>query len=288
MLSNPIISIITPVFNSVTYIEACIQNVINQQCEKVEHLIIDGGSTDGTAKIISQYANQYRHIHWFSEKDCGQSDAMNKGIRIASGSFIGFLNVDDYYEPKILRRINQAIHQHNVTTSTLFLGNLKQINEWGDIIHIRKPLPLSLKNVLQFWEFEAYPANPVSYFYHKSLHEKIGYYDIDQHYTMDYDFFLRVAPIADVKYYDEIWGTYRMIPGAKTVEIGKHGGPKAFKEDLFWKYIHRLSYIEYIVVVLRFLIFYLLGKYVARLRYRYSIIKSKIKVLLLKAVKNKH
>ena len=65
------ISIITPVYNNKRFIEFCIKNVIEQNCPEVEHIIVDGGSTDGTAEIIKQYADQYPHIRWVSEKDEG-------------------------------------------------------------------------------------------------------------------------------------------------------------------------------------------------------------------------
>ena len=99
------LSIITPVFNGIRFIESCIINVIEQNCRGLEHIIIDGGSSDGTVDVIRAYAKRYGHIKWISEKDKGQSDAMNKGIRMAQGDILGFLNVDDFYEPNVLCRI---------------------------------------------------------------------------------------------------------------------------------------------------------------------------------------
>ena len=78
------LSIITPVYNSERFIATCIEAVIKQDCVKLEHIIIDGGSTDQTVPIIRQYADRYPHIRWQSEPDRGQSDAMNKGIAMAS------------------------------------------------------------------------------------------------------------------------------------------------------------------------------------------------------------
>jgi glycosyltransferase involved in cell wall biosynthesis len=95
------ISIITPVYNGEEFIESCIKVVIDQACPEVEHIIVDGGSTDQTVDIIKQYAKQYPHIRWISEKDRGQSDAINKGIAMAKGEILSILNVDDYYEPNV-------------------------------------------------------------------------------------------------------------------------------------------------------------------------------------------
>src|SRR5215510_8009297 len=99
---RPQLSIITPVFNGIGFIEFCIINVIEQECREAEHIIIDGGSTDGTLEIIRKYAEQHEHIRWVSEPDRGQSDAMNKGIAVATGKLVGCLNVDDYYEEGVL------------------------------------------------------------------------------------------------------------------------------------------------------------------------------------------
>jgi glycosyltransferase involved in cell wall biosynthesis len=101
------ISVITPVYNGEQFIAACIQVVIDQQCPDVEHIIIDGGSNDQTVDIIKRYAEQYSHIRWLSEKDQGQSDAMNKGITMAKGEIIAILNVDDDYEANVLNHITE-------------------------------------------------------------------------------------------------------------------------------------------------------------------------------------
>ena len=87
------LSIITPVYKGVKFIDSCIQNVIDQNCSEIEHMIIDGDSTDTTIEIIKQYAKQYPHIRFLLEPVKGQSDAMNKGIKMAKGNIIGILNI---------------------------------------------------------------------------------------------------------------------------------------------------------------------------------------------------
>jgi len=237
----PVLSIITPTFNSAPYIRECVQNVAEQQCGQIEHIIVDGGSTDGTVAAIKELADQYAHIRWVSEKDQGQSDAMNKGIRLAKGAFIGFLNVDDLYEFGLLNRV-ASIMQKPHPVPTLLLGKTRQVDEKERVLLIQNPVSLDLEYVIRFWRPMPFPANPVAYFYHKKLHEIIGEYDIHQHYTMDYDFFLRASPVVHVERFDEIWGTYRMMPGTKTVEMLKKGGSKKTKEKLFFRYIRRISW----------------------------------------------
>jgi glycosyltransferase involved in cell wall biosynthesis len=91
------ISVITPCLNSVAFIERCVENVAAQGCAEVEHIVMDGGSTDGTVEMLRTLAARHSHLRWVSEKDAGQSAAMNKGVAMAGGALVGFLNADDYY-----------------------------------------------------------------------------------------------------------------------------------------------------------------------------------------------
>ena len=186
------ISVITPVYNGKQYIESCLINVIEQECTDMEHIIIDGGSTDGTVEIIKTYAERHAHIRWISEKDGGQSDAMNKGIRMAQGKILGFLNVDDYYE---LGAIKEAIHIIKyLPEPTLLVGNCNVWGDHGKFLYTNKPAYLELTQLLTADESRfPFPVNPSAYFYHKSLHNIIGMYYTTEHYALDLDFILRAA-----------------------------------------------------------------------------------------------
>lgn len=193
--------------------EFCIRNVIGQNCPDVEHIIIDGGSSDGTVDIIRRFSEEYPHIRWISERDRGQSDAMNKGIRMASGEVLGILNVDDYYEPGVLCEVIDIFK--DLPEPTLLVGNC---NVWDDddkLVHVNKPSKLSFLMLLMQY-IKAFPANPSAYFYHKSLHEKIGLYDVEEHYGMDMHFIFKAVQSAQVKYVDKLWGNYRYLADTKT------------------------------------------------------------------------
>lgn len=210
---HPKLSIITPVYNSIAFIEKCINNVIDQNCdEDLEHLIIDAGSTDGTLDIIKSYADKYPHIRYLSEPDNGQSDAMNKGIKLAKGEIISFLNADDAYYPFTLRRILQIFKERkNIDFIT---GNCKVLSREGDLIYLNRPKRVQAYHLFSY--SEAFPVNPVAYFYKKAIHDKAGFYDESDHNTMDYDFILRASLVTNIVYYNEDWGYAIYHDGSKT------------------------------------------------------------------------
>ncbi|MBE9009083.1 glycosyltransferase [Pseudanabaenaceae cyanobacterium LEGE 13415] len=209
------ITVITPVYNGERFIEPCLKSVIQQNCLEVEHLIIDGGSSDRTIEIIEQYADHFPHIKWVSEKDRGQSDAMNKGIRLAKGEIIGFLNVDDYYEPNVLNRVLEVFR--SLPQPSFVVGNCNVWNDAGKLKKFNRPNKLKLTQLLLGAEVNPHPINPSAYFYHRCLHDQIGLYNVDEHFAMDIDFIFRAVQVAHVKHIDETWGNYREIEGTKTI-----------------------------------------------------------------------
>lgn len=206
------ISVITPVHNGERFIEACIQAVIDQICPEAEHVIADGGSTDGTVEVIRRYASRYPHIRWVSKKDAGQSDAMNRGIALARGEIVGFLNVDDYYEPGALNRIAAVFR--SLPVPSLAVGNCNVWGDGGELLWVNTPRCLKVVPLLS--GTASFPENPSAYFYHASLHRVIGPYDVHDHYTMDLDFILKAVQACSVEYFDEVWGNFRLIRGTKT------------------------------------------------------------------------
>jgi len=212
------LSIITPVLNKKDFISNCIENFISQNCPEAEHIIIDGGSTDGTAEIIKSYAQKYPHIRYVSEKDSGQSEAMNKGIKMARGKIISLLNSDDYYELDTFSRVLEIFE--NLPEPSFVYGNCKiwEKPKDGPVFLRYKWLPKSLKyedmvlHLKEGW----FPPNPSGYFYHKSLHDKIGLYNELLNYVMDVDFIYRAFPAANVKYVNEDFGNFYMAENTKT------------------------------------------------------------------------
>ena len=251
------ISVITPVFNGQRFIESCIKSVIEQECPTAEHIFVDGGSTDGTVEIIRQYARDYPHIRWVSEKDQGQSDAMNKGIAMAQGEIIGFLNVDDFYEPNVLNRVVEMFRV--LQEPALVVGNCNVWNDDNQLDSVNKPNRLRLRDLLLADGPNEMPLNPSAYFYHARLHDKVGPYKVDEPCAMDLDFLLRAVQVANVKYVDETWGNYRRIAGTKTVRDIENGNNLPRVRRVLRFYQADLSLLDRLVLTVQRGIYFSVG-----------------------------
>ena len=112
-------SIITPCYNSEKYLEECIKSIMSQKYKDFEHIIVDGGSTDGTLDILKKYERLY-NMRWISEKDDGMYDAINKGMRMANGDVLSWINSDDVYHPWTLFSVNKIMSLTFIFNFTYF------------------------------------------------------------------------------------------------------------------------------------------------------------------------
>ena len=180
----PLVSIITPSFNQGRFIRATIDSVLGQDYPHIEYVVMDGGSTDNTVSILKEYGHRLR---WVSEKDKGQTDAINKGLRVTSGTIVGYLNSDDLYLPHAIRRaVDTFLENPDVD---FVYGDFHAIDENGRLINKIKTIPFDRDILLYDANFICQPAS----FYRRRLIDEIGYFDENLHYLMDYEFFLRAA-----------------------------------------------------------------------------------------------
>lgn len=189
----PKISIITPSYNQGTFIRETIESVLSQNYPNLEYWVIDGGSTDDTVSILKSYGSQ---LHWISEKDNGQTDAINKGLARVTGDIIAYLNSDDIYLPGTLEMV-----------ATTFIENPQAlwISSDGLIINARgreiQRFVRLYKTILRFvgsaWllAIANYIVQP-STFWRARVHAHIGQFDTSLRYCMDYDFWLRLSKYA--------------------------------------------------------------------------------------------
>jgi glycosyltransferase involved in cell wall biosynthesis len=180
--SYPKISIVTPSYNQGKFIEQTILSVIGQNYPNLEYIIIDGGSTDNTIEIIKKYEKYI--TYWISQKDNGQSEAINKGFRIATGSILAWLNSDDYYLPNILFEI---ANKFSVDKPKIVFGNCIHIKEgtnkiWGSRVDKKH----ESFNLL----YEDYIIQPSS-FWNKLTWDLVGNVNENLHYGFDWDWFIR-------------------------------------------------------------------------------------------------
>lgn len=174
------ISIITPSYQQGKYIERAIKSVMDQDYSNIEHIIIDGGSSDNTLDILRKYP----HIKWISEKDEGQSDALNKGFRMATGDIIGWLNCDDYYEQDAFSRVAQALSDREVDA---VYGQNYFTDRNGAILGTKYPNEPS-RLVACFYCY----IPTTSFFFRRSLLSDQDFIDKSFEITMDKELFARL------------------------------------------------------------------------------------------------
>jgi glycosyltransferase involved in cell wall biosynthesis len=183
--SIPKISIVTPTFNGIATLRETIESVLGQDYKNWEHIVIDGGSTDGTVDLVRSYP----HLQWISEKDRGHYDAMNKGIGRASGDVVAVLNADDVYRPKTLSKVAAAFAKHP-EWDALF-GDIVYVDGEGREIFRREEAGYDY-DVLRFGA-HCYVIHP-ALFLKKNVHDRIGLYRHEKYLNCcDVDLILRLG-----------------------------------------------------------------------------------------------
>lgn len=211
---SPFISIVTPSLNQAAYIEQNIKSVLNQNYPNFEHIIIDGGSTDGTIDILGKYD----HLIWVSEKDNGQSQAINKGIKRARGEIIGWLNSDDCYEPDAFYTVAEELSR--AKGKYVVFGDCHTIDEKGARIgYIKGKLPHP-KDWLKYWQKD-YRIPSASVFFYKDVFGRVGYLDENIQYVMDDDYFLRINDHYKFYYINKPLASMRVHDRTKTALRGE-------------------------------------------------------------------
>jgi glycosyltransferase involved in cell wall biosynthesis len=186
MVSFPLVTIITPSFNQAHFLEETILSVLNQDYPNIEYMVIDGGSTDGSPEIIKKYSNQT--AFWVSEKDSGQTEAINKGWRRAKGKYITWLNSDDLLLPNALSSTVEFLETHPNVQGVY--GDFERIDENSnhieDVNRRQIDWPLDLKDII-------FPiTQPGSLVRHDVIND-IGLLNQKLYFCMDLDFFIRIA-----------------------------------------------------------------------------------------------
>ena len=177
-IKSPLISIVTVSLNSQKTIQRTIDSVKNQIYKNIEYIIIDGGSEDKTVSIIKNNSTTVKK--WVSENDNGIYDAFNKGLRVFSGDYIGFLNSDDYLLPDAMNILVNYINKN--PNKDFFFGSVKK--HWG-ILHGYKPWKI-------FYTWGFYSSHSSGFYIKREAAKIVGNYNLKYKYSADYDYFYRM------------------------------------------------------------------------------------------------
>jgi glycosyltransferase involved in cell wall biosynthesis len=209
-MNPPLVSIVTPSYNQARFLEETIQSVLMQDYPRIEYLIVDGGSTDGSVEIIRKYA--HRLAWWVSEPDGGQTDAINKGFAHAHGEILAWLNSDDTYQPGAVSAAVQALLTH--PQAGMVYSDCNYINEEGKVIG-RFPAAQTDYRRLR----RGYVHIPQqTMFFRSALWQEVGPLDPSFYFAMDYDLWVRIAARAEIRYFPgQVWANFRLHTAGKTI-----------------------------------------------------------------------
>ena len=205
------ISLIIPSLNQGKYISATIDSILSQNNLPIEIIVMDGGSTDNTLEILKSYKTM---IKWTSEKDDGQSDAINKGLMMASGDILGYINSDDYLLPGSLESIMRAFEDRGtlwVSGDALIVDEKDRVIQRGVSFYKKILRSFSADKFIYLTNVFIQPST----FWRRSVFDKIGLFDPNLHYTMDYDYWFRILKIGKPKILNQALSAFRIHSESK-------------------------------------------------------------------------
>lgn len=215
----PTVSIVTPSFNQARFLEAAIQSVLSQDYPRIEYIIVDGGSTDGSVAVIKKYAD--RLAWWVSEKDRGQTDAINKGFARAAGKIFAWLNSDDTYEPRAVGQAVKYLLEHPEVG--MVYADCNYISEEGRVIG---KFPAAQTDLLRLRRGYVHIPQQTMFF----RAELWSPLDPSFYFAMDYDLWTRIASRSELKYLaGQTWANFRIHTSGKTIAADDRCWPEMIR-----------------------------------------------------------
>ncbi|WP_322509878.1 glycosyltransferase family 2 protein [Anaerolinea sp.] len=216
-MESPKISIVTPSLNQGKFIEETILSVLSQNYPRLEYLVVDGGSSDTTLHVLERYSDR---IRWISERDGGQTNAINKGLRLTDGTIVGYLNADDILLPGSLWTVADAFARHSEVRWVI--GKCRIVDEKNS--EIRKPITNYKNFLLKRGSFPLlvmtnYISQPATFWRRDAL-ETVGFLDESLHYVMDYEYWLRLYSRYSPLFLPQYLAAFKIHPSSKTTSMG--------------------------------------------------------------------
>jgi glycosyltransferase involved in cell wall biosynthesis len=211
------ISIVTPSLNQGRFLGEALESVRLQGHSDVEHLVLDGGSTDETIALLQSHdgMSDWSHVRWQSGRDGGQSEALNRGFAEATGEIIGWLNSDDRYRPGCFDHVVRAFAENPGVD--VFYGDYTFMDQSGKIQKVRREIEFN-RFVLCYHRVCYIPTT--STFFRRRIFEEQNWLKQDLHYAMDYEFFLRlVAAGYRIRRIPQVIADFRLHPASKTCRM---------------------------------------------------------------------
>jgi glycosyltransferase involved in cell wall biosynthesis len=211
-LTRPLVSIVTPSLNQGRFINGAIESVAAQDYPAIEHLVMDGGSDDETLEILARHSSRLR---WVSERDRGQTVALNRGFRLTSGEIVSWLNADDLLLPHAVSAVVDAFRSDPEVM--LVYGDGTFIDATGRYVApFRFSEPFNLRRLIEVHDYILQPAA----FLRRSALEAVGYLDETLSWCMDWDLWIRIGERFRVRYLPIPLATVRLHPNSKTSRAG--------------------------------------------------------------------
>jgi len=209
MTDKPLVSIVIPSYNQAAYLEEAIQSVLAQSYKPIELLLIDGGSEDGSLEIIRRYKKEF--AYWQSQPDKGQTDAINQGLNRATGKYQAWLNADDRLLPNAVEEAVDFLEGH--VDLGLVYGQADFINASGKVIG---EFPAAQTDYARLMRGYVHVPQQAA-FWRGVLWKQVGPLDPSLYFAMDYDLWVRLAAVSEIKYVPRKWGQFRLHGGSKTM-----------------------------------------------------------------------
>jgi glycosyltransferase involved in cell wall biosynthesis len=217
---KPLVSIVTPSFNQATFLEATLRSVLDQDYPHLEYLVIDGGSTDGSLDILRRYEN--RLARWISEADRGQADAVNKGLRLARGEIVAWLNSDDLYLPGAVSQAVSVLSAYPEVSMVYADGVLIDAHR-----HVLDWHRYRRYSVLDLLCFEVLLQPTV--FVRRDALKAVGLLDESYELILDHELWVRLAAHSPIVHVPQFWAAERTHPEAKTMAAAARFADEARK-----------------------------------------------------------